>query len=84
MKNEYLTLKLLIIELTQEVHEEKMAENPGQEPKRSSQRHLVWKSDAGLPYIPRKLHDDIIQELRPVGPARLFLIAVKPRFESLC
>ena len=79
MKNKYISLKMLTVEVAKEVHEAKMEEarNHGFETSSTSFQsvpQLVWFSRTGLPYIPIKLYRRVIQEIQPIGPERAMLV----------
>ena len=75
-RNEYIRLKMLIVEMAIDIHDEKVKERKQEREKKGSYeasvfaQQLVHTLSDGLPGIPKKLHNEIVQELKPVGTAR--------------
>ena len=84
VNNNYLRLKMLVFEIIEEIHTEKMKEIEEAESQRTSSRmrlpsfrsfhKLIWNSPSGLPYIPKKIYREVVEETYPIGPERAKMV----------
>ena len=79
VKNKYISLKMLTVEVATEIHNSKMEEAMRRGSRTSNSFNagppqLIWYASNGIPYIPFKLYQSVMKELKPVGPERAKIV----------
>ena len=70
---------MLTVEVATEIHNSKMEEAMRRGSRTSNSFNagppqLIWYASNGIPYIPFKLYQSVMKELKPVGPERAKIV----------
>ena len=70
---------MLTVEVATEIHNSKMEEAMKKGSRTSNSFNagppqLIWYASNGIPYIPFKLYQSVMKELKPVGPERAKIV----------